>query len=62
MKLLTCKEATGLVSQGLDRRLRVLDRISLRLHLLVCDGCSRVAKQLPFLRKAMQRLGLIGHE
>ena len=57
MKLLSCKEATSLVSEGLDRRLGVLERFSLRLHLLVCDGCSRVARQLPFLRKAMQRLG-----
>ena len=56
MKLLTCKEATSLVSQGLDRRLGVLERVSLRLHLFVCDGCSRVARQLPFLRKALRQL------
>lgn len=54
--LLSCKEATGLVSQGLDRRLGLVERLTLRLHLLVCEGCSRVARQLPFLRRALQRL------
>ncbi len=57
MKLLTCKEATSLASQGLDRRLGVLERLNLRLHLAVCDGCSRVARQFAFMRKAMQELG-----
>ena len=57
MKLLTCKEATSLASQGLDRRLGVLERISLRLHLLVCDGCSRVARQFAFMRAAVRQLG-----
>jgi hypothetical protein len=57
MKLLTCKEATSLASQGLDRRLGPIERLSLRVHLLVCDGCSRVAQQLAFLRRAVQKLG-----
>jgi hypothetical protein len=55
--MLNCKEATSLASQRLDRRLGVLERISLRLHLLVCDGCSRVARQFAFMRKAIQHLG-----
>jgi hypothetical protein len=57
MKLLTCKEATSLASQGLDRRLGVIERISLRLHLAVCAGCSRVAKQFAFMRRAVRQLG-----
>ena len=57
MKLLTCKEATNLASQGLDRRLGVVERILLLLHLAVCDGCSRVAKQFAFMRKAVRQLG-----
>jgi hypothetical protein len=57
MKLLTCKEATNLASQGLDRRLGLLERLSLRVHLAVCDGCSRVARQFAFMRKAVRQLG-----
>ena len=57
MKLLTCKEATHLASQGLDRRLGLGERLLLRLHLAVCDGCSRVARQFAFMRKAVKQLG-----
>jgi predicted anti-sigma-YlaC factor YlaD len=56
MKLLSCKEAAGLVSQGLDRRLGLTERAVLRLHLLVCDGCTNFSRQVAFLRKAMARL------
>ncbi len=54
--MLSCKEATQLVSQGLDRRLGFLERMTLRLHLLICDGCTHFRKQTAFLRKAMKRL------
>ena len=57
MKLLTCKEATHLASQGLDRRLGLGERLLLRLHLAVCDGCSRVARQFAFMRNAVKQLG-----
>jgi hypothetical protein len=55
--MLTCKEASRLVSQGLDRRLGFAERAGLRLHLLVCEGCTNFSKQVAFLRKAMARLG-----
>jgi Putative zinc-finger len=54
--MLTCKEATRLVSQGLDRRLGFGERMALRVHLLLCDGCTHFKKQTAFLRKAMARL------
>jgi hypothetical protein len=54
--MLNCKEATRLVSEGLDRRLGWGARLALRLHLVFCEGCSRFSKQVAFLRKAMARL------
>jgi hypothetical protein len=54
--LLSCKEVSQLVSQGLDRRLGWLERARLRLHLLICDGCTNFNKQMQFLRKALARL------
>jgi ABC-type polysaccharide/polyol phosphate transport system ATPase subunit len=54
--MLSCKEATQLVSQGLDRRLGLAERVALRLHLLICDGCTQFRRQTAFLRKAMKRL------
>ena len=55
--ILTCKEATRLVSQGLDRRLGFAERLALRVHLAICDGCTNFRKQAEFLRRAVQRLG-----
>ena len=57
MRLLSCKETTRLVSQGLDRRLSFGERVALRVHLAICDGCSNFTRQLRFLRRAVARLG-----
>ena len=57
MGMLSCKEATRLVSEGLDRRLGLAERLGLRLHLAICDGCSNFKKQVGLLRRAIQRLG-----
>jgi hypothetical protein len=55
--ILSCKEATRLVSQGLDRRLPFGRRVALRIHLAICDGCTNFRKQAEFLRRAVARLG-----
>jgi hypothetical protein len=57
MKFLSCKEATQLASQRMDRRLGFGERVGLRIHLAICDGCVRVTKQMAFLRKVVQQLG-----
>jgi hypothetical protein len=45
------------VSQGLDRRLGFGERVALRVHFAICDGCTNFRKQLAFLRKAARQLG-----
>ncbi len=54
--MLSCKEATQLVSQGLDRRLKLWERFTLRVHLAICDGCTNFKRQMEFLRRAMKKL------
>ena len=54
--MLSCKEASRLVSQGLDRKLGFGERVALRVHLAICDGCTNFKDQVAFLRKAMPRL------
>jgi len=54
--MISCKEATRLVSQGLDRKLGAWAGLRLRLHLAICDACSAFTKQMKFLRRAIQRL------
>lgn len=55
--ILSCKEATRLASQGVDRKLRFTERVRLGAHLAVCAGCTHFVRQMQFLRKAVQRLG-----
>jgi hypothetical protein len=50
---LTCREASRLLSRGLDRKLTVGQRASLRLHLTLCDACTRVKAQFEFIRRAL---------
>jgi len=44
--MLTCKEATRLISEGLDRRLSWPTRVGLKMHLLMCRHCSAYARQI----------------
>lgn len=52
--MLNCKESAQLMSQGLDRSLGLRERFSLRLHLLICNGCRNAQQQMAFIRQACQ--------
>ena len=54
--MLSCKEVTRLVSQGEDRKLALGERLALRLHFVICEGCRHVSAQLKFLRLAVKNL------
>ena len=55
--VISCKEASRLLSQAQDRRLGLLERLKLRAHVALCDFCTRFEQQLKFMREAMRRLG-----
>lgn len=57
MAMLTCRQVTQLVSQGLDRNLAPRERATMLLHFAVCAGCRNVNRQMAFLRRAVRRLG-----
>ncbi len=46
----SCREATRLQSEAMDRPLRLRQRIGLRIHLVLCRWCRRYGKQIGFLR------------
>src|SRR5262245_11289844 len=50
-----CRQAARLQSAALDRKLPILQRVGLRLHLLLCAWCRRYGKQIRFLRKAAHK-------
>jgi len=58
---LSCKEATRLVSEGLDRDLGPAERLRLQAHLAICRGCQAVSEQLEFLRRALRKLSAGNH-
>ena len=58
----SCKQASLLASQALDRRLGWRERLTLRLHWLVCDACTRFKRQTEFLRTAVRGIPEIGDD
>lgn len=56
MTMLSCKEASHLVSESQEHPLGRRERWGLRLHLWMCISCSRFERQIRLLRKALQIL------
>ena len=54
--MLTCKDASRLISEGQERQLRLSERWGLRLHLWLCVNCRRFERQIHVLRRALRRL------
>lgn len=54
--MLSCRDASRLASQALDRTLSLRERFNLRLHLCICMGCQAFARQLQQIRKTCQRI------
>ena len=52
-RLQPCSDVVPLMSDSLERRLRIGERISLRLHLLVCTWCVRYLMQIKSLRNLL---------
>ncbi len=55
--MIPCRSAHRLISEGMDRPLGFVELARLRLHLTMCGMCSRVERQMDFLRQAMRRIG-----
>jgi hypothetical protein len=53
--LISCKDASRLISQMQDGQVSLWKRLQLRLHLAACDACTHFLRQLRFLREAMRR-------
>ena len=53
--MLSCKQVTRLASERLDRELTLRERMSFRMHLMMCKACSRFDSQMQFMRSALSR-------
>lgn len=54
MPMISCKKASRLMSEGMDRRLSLKETINLKMHLLMCGACTQVLKQLKGLRRLLR--------
>ena len=54
--MLSCKDATRMMSEAQDRKLGAGERLQLEMHLALCRGCRNFRQQMEFLRAACRRL------
>lgn len=50
--MISCKDYSELVSECMDRPLSLWERISIKLHQMICPPCQVVDKQLNTIREA----------
>ena len=58
--MLSCKDATRIISQSMDTSVPLVRRIRLRLHLRICEWCERYRRQLLLIRNTLRRLDAAG--
>lgn len=52
--MMNCQQATRLISESQDRALSLSEKMSLKMHVLMCAGCKNFSLQIPFLSQAMK--------
>jgi hypothetical protein len=56
--MLTCKDASHLISEREDRSLTWRERLGLRLHVWICANCRRFGAQMAMMRQALKALAI----
>ena len=55
---MACREATLLMEKRQERKLDVYEKLALRFHLVICDGCRRYNIQSDFLSQLLKKSSL----
>lgn len=55
--MLSCKKASALIVKREDFMLRIIERIQLFLHVMMCSACRRFEAQNKIISKALKHLG-----
>ena len=50
-----CREVTELVLAGEDRRLGLVERLAVRVHLRICEACPKFFRQVALMHQALPR-------
>ncbi|WP_338140735.1 zf-HC2 domain-containing protein [Candidatus Nitrotoga sp. BS] len=48
--MINCRNATRLLSEAQERPLSITERMSLKLHVIMCSGCQNFKDQMETLR------------
>jgi hypothetical protein len=51
---MNCKQATQLISESQDRALSFSEKLTLKMHVMICTGCKNFSVQVPFLSQTMK--------
>ena len=54
--MLSCKKASQIISQSLDRPLTMRERFAMKLHLIICKYCKRFSQQVQTLHVAIKTM------
>jgi len=49
--MLNCQSVTRLLSESQERKLSMQERMSLKMHMMMCSGCHNFGKQMHILRQ-----------
>jgi len=49
--MMNCKQATQLLSQAQDRKLKLAENVSLKVHTSMCKGCRNFGTQMQQLSR-----------
>ena len=50
-----CREVTALVLARHERELGPVERLAVRLHMVICAACPRFERQVALMRRALPR-------
>ena len=50
--MINCKEYASLLSQSLDQPMSFWDKVSIKMHQILCPACKLIRLQLDAIRKA----------
>lgn len=60
--MLNCREITALYSESLERKLTLAERMSVRMHIMMCTGCRNFGTQMQTLRQVARAYAKGEHE
>lgn len=49
--MLNCHEATRLLSEAQERPLKIGEKLSLKMHVMLCSGCRNFGRHMGVLRR-----------